>query len=259
MGYGQVDPEAVIAGAPLALGSVAPIELVAAAHDHLWEVLARRGVRPDEPSTWPVGHTAKLQPFAKGGPCRELTEALAPWCEAIVGPHRSQAIPLVRFPDHRVGIDPPSPWTLPRKVWHLDLPGRGDPHGMHTARLFVLLAPVSATGGPTMVVEGSGALVRRLVAEGKGDAGSSAQVRKALARRHEWFGSLFDPSSDRSDPRFADGEDVDGVRCRVRAIDGAAGDVWAMDQWSLHAPSDNRDDRPRLAMAIFSTAEPSVS
>ena len=64
---------------------------------------------------------------------------------------------LVTFPQ-------PGPWTLPHKVWHVDLPGRGVPDTAGAVRLFGYASDVVTWGGATLVVEGSHELVRRMVA-----------------------------------------------------------------------------------------------
>jgi hypothetical protein len=55
------------------------------------------------------------------------------------------------------------------------------------------------------------------------------------------------------DSRFLDGEEIDGVFCRLRELTGAAGDVWCMDQWTLHNASTNAGNSPRIAVTLFAS------
>ena len=222
--------------------------------DAMWDHLAARGVRRFDRTTWPVGTVSGLQQLKRDRAVQALaTDEILEIRSQIL---RSEAaLPsldwaaLIRFPEPGVS------WRLPHKVWHLDEPGRGSPATHRTSRLFVILSDLQQHGGATLAVEGSAALVRRIIADSPNhDGGSSSEVRKILQRRYEWFDLLMSEREVSDDTRLQDGEEVDGVLCRVMELTGAAGDVWCMDQWTLHNGSTNASDRPRLAATLFSSA-----
>lgn len=157
---------------------------------------------------------------------------------------------LVTFPE-------PGPWTLPHKVWHFDLPGRGDPDRPAALRLFGYVSDVAPQGGGTVVVEGTHELVRRLVAAAPDhDAGESARLRRTLAARSPWFRALCREGGDRIHRFMTDGDEVDGVRVRVTELTGRAGDVVAMLPWTMHNLAMNCRPDPRFMVthSIFRDA-----
>jgi len=103
---------------------------------------------------------------------------------------------------------------------------------------------VGPRGGSTIAVEGSHELTARMVAASRsGDAGHSADVRKRLQRRHDWFRALFSAGGERE--RFFEAAVVDGVRVRVTELTGRAGDGFLMHPWMLHGLSQNTGRRVR--------------
>lgn len=219
---------------------------VEAMTDRVWSLFERRGIRRGDRSTWPVGLGSKNQALRQSGAlngfANEVTKALVDdllgtgtWRETEAwGPA------LVTWPQ-------PGPWTLPHKVWHFDVPGRGDPDRPEAARLFGFLSSVAPRGGGTLVVEGSHELVRRLVAlTPDHDAGQSSDLRKALCRRHRWFAALMRESTDGVRQFMVDGDEIDGVRVRVAELTGEPGDVSVMLPWTMHNFSMNCAPEPRL-------------
>ena len=214
--------------------------------ERVWALFERRGVRRDDRSTWPTGYASKNQPLRQSGAlnlfANEVTHAIiddllgaGSWTETEAwGPA------LVTWPQ-------PGPWQLPRKAWHFDLPGRGDPDCPEAARLFGFVSAVVAQGGGTLVVEGSHELVRRLIARTPDhDAGSSSDLRKMLARQHPWFAALLRDGSDRVRQFMVDGDEIDGVRVRVTELTGEGGDVTVMLPWTMHNFSMNCSSAARL-------------
>ena len=214
--------------------------------DAVWASLVARGVQRDDPASWPSGFVAKLQSLSGARAFDKFrTPPVAALADDLLGPERwtddSRWGPaLVTFPE-------PGPWTVPHKVWHLDLPGRGDPERPAAVRLFGYVTDVVSHGGGTLVVEGSHELVRRMViAAPDGEAGSSAEVRKALIARHPWFRALCKEGGERVAQFMVDGDEIDGVRVRVAELTAAAGDVVTMLQWTMHNLSMNCADAPRF-------------
>jgi hypothetical protein len=215
--------------------------------DAVWASLAARGVERDRPATWPEGLVTKHQGLRKlrrfdafgTAPATVglVDELLGVGCwraDQAWGPA------LVTFPE-------PGPWTLPHKVWHVDLPGRGDPDTAEAVRLFGYASDVVSRGGATLVVEGSHELVRRMVAAAPDhDAGGSADLRRKLLA-HPWFRALSrEGPADRVRPFMVDGDEIDGVHVRVAELTARAGDVVVMHPWTLHNFSMNCADAPRF-------------
>jgi hypothetical protein len=217
----------------------------------IWQDLARReGIRREDRTTWTIEGPWGFQAVRKAGALNAMaTPALRGVIDELMGPGRwteprAWGQPLVRFPS-------PGPWTLPAKVWHLDLPGGSGAFQTRIARVFLLLAPVRPRGGGTLVATGSHRLVTGMT-DVAAHRQSSAEARRRLAARHAWFGELMSEEAAGPDriPRFTAAETrVDGVACRVEEMTGEAGDVFLMHPASLHAPSKNVLDQPRLALA----------
>jgi hypothetical protein len=214
--------------------------------DRVWRFFETRGVRRDAPSTWPVGYGSKHQglrqsgafnPFANVVTNAVVDELLGErWWEET----EAWGPALVTWPQ-------PGPWVLPHKIWHFDVPGRGNPDRPEVARLFGFISEVGPRGGGTLVVEGSHELVRRLVAEAPSqDAGQSSELRKQLSARYPWFRALTRAGGDRIEQFMIDGDEIDGVRVRVAELTGSPGDVTVMMPWTLHNLSMNCSDQPRF-------------
>ena len=214
--------------------------------DRVWALFERRGIRHIDRSTWPTGFGTKNQPLRQSGAlnlfANDVTTAViddllgtSTWIE-----NEAWGPALVTWPQ-------PGPWQLPRKSWHFDLPGRGDPDCPGAARLFGFLSAVGPQGGGTLVVEGSHELVRRMVAgSSTHDAGQSTDLRKALVRRYPWFAALLREGDDGIQQFMLDGDELDGVRVRVAELIGAPGDVTVILPWTMHNMSMNCSTEPRL-------------
>lgn len=220
--------------------------------DEVWEHLGHDGIDRHDPSTWPTGFHGKFQRLRKARVFDPFgTAHLATAVDEVLGEGRRGADPdawgpaLVTFPE-------PGPWRLPHGMWHLDIPGRGDPDQTDQARMFGYLTDLAPRGGATLVVDGSHELVRRMVASSREhDIGSSATVKQALRRQHPWFAALFegthpDTPAARIHQFMADGTVIDGVRLRVTELTAEAGDVVVMLPWTLHCLSPNTAARPRM-------------
>ena len=251
MGLSRADREQLQARGLVRLEGLVPSRDCAAMADAIWNDLARReGVRREDRDTWTIERPWGFQGLRKSGALKSMaTPALRQIIDDLMGPGewqepRAWGQPLVSFPG-------PGPWRLPAKVWHLDLPGGSGAFRTRIARVFLLLAPVRPQGGATLVATGS----HRLVA-GMSDVPdhrqSSAEARRQLAARYGWFRELMSdeaPGAGRA-AHFIEAEaEVDGVPCRVQEMTGDPGDVYLMHPASLHAPSQNVLDAPRLALA----------
>jgi hypothetical protein len=215
--------------------------------DAVWASLARRGVERGDRRTWPVGYVSGHRALRQAGAFDGFgTPGLAAAIRAAVPagdwvPARAWGPALVTFPE-------PGPWAVPHSVWHLDLPGRGDPDWPGVLRLFGFVGDVGPGGGGTLVVEGSHELVRRMVAAAPGhDAGRSSDVRRRLAASHPWFRALArEGGGDRVRRFMTEGEEIAGVHVRVAELTGAAGDVAVMLPWTVHSLGMNTAAAPRF-------------
>lgn len=216
--------------------------------DAVWASLAPRGVDRADPSTWPVGFVNKHQGLRKSKVFDAFdNEQTAGIVDDLLGAGMWEARlswgpALVTFPQ-------PGPWTIPHKIWHFDLPARGDPDRPGVARLFGYITDVVARGGATLVVEGSHELVRRMVSRsGTHDAGNSNHIRRQLMAEHPWFRALCHEGGDRVRQFMTDGDEIDGVPVRVAELTAQAGDIVAMLPWTMHNLSMNCATTPRFAV-----------
>jgi hypothetical protein len=214
--------------------------------DAVWASLSPRGVNRADQSTWPTGFAGKHQGLRKQRVFDEFgTERIATIADDLLGlgcwrTASPWGPALVTFPQ-------PGPWTVPHRMWHFDLPGRGDPDQPSVVRLFGYVTDVAAGGGGTVVVEGSHELVRRLVsASPANDAGSSAELRRMLVAAHPWLRALCREGGDRVRQFMTDGDEIDGVRVKVAELTGDAGDVVVMLPWTMHSPAMNCAAEPRF-------------
>lgn len=221
--------------------------------DTVWRDLDRRfGVRRRDPSTWTQERPSDFKALSRSGAFKAMdTPELRALLDDLLGrdawtppPYWGQ--PLVCFPtDH-------GRWDVPAKNWHLDLPADPQRFATMTGRLFLVLAPLAARGGGTLVVEGSHRLVLD-IAERGGHQLSSSAIRKRLQSEHRWFGDLLAPTPDldRVARFMAAPTVVNGVPVQVTEITGDPGDLWLMHPAALHTLAPNVLDTPRLVLAQF--------
>ncbi|MGZ3280897.1 MAG: phytanoyl-CoA dioxygenase family protein, partial [Caulobacteraceae bacterium] len=220
--------------------------------ERLWQELTRKhGVRRGDPTTWAKERPAQFGPLQKTGEFNAMaTPELRAVVDSLIGPDAwtdpgGWGLPLVAFPTASAGH-----WTLPHKIWHLDLTPEPKHPDLMVGRVFLLLAPLRPQGGGTLVATGSHRIVEAIAARSRARM-SSLEVRQALMRDYAWFADLMAPPKDGEDrvarfmgsPTFAD-----GVPLQVEEIVGEAGDVFLMHPHALHGLSDNTLDTPRLAL-----------
>ena len=219
--------------------------------DRLWQELARRhDIRRGDPATWRKARPAQFGPVQKTGAFNAMaTPDLRAVVDNLIGAGAwtdpgGWGLPLVAFPTQV------APWTLPHKIWHLDLTPEPQHPCLMVGRIFVLLAPARPQGGNTLVATGSHRIVEALAAQ-RGDRMSSLEVRQMLARAHAWFADLMSPAKPDEDRvgRFMGSSSLaEGVPLRVEEIIGEPGDVFLMHPHALHGLSDNVLETPRLAL-----------
>ena len=129
-------------------------------------------------------------------------------------------------------------WTVPRSVWHVDLP-RLPVAGIAGVQAFVFLNEVRPGGGGTLVVKGSHRLVN--------DRGftRSRDIKRVLKRK-PWFEELFGKGCEDRQRFMEPGACVEGVPVQAVELHGGPGDVTLTDLRLLHAPAPNAADTPRM-------------
>jgi ectoine hydroxylase-related dioxygenase (phytanoyl-CoA dioxygenase family) len=220
--------------------------------ESLWGELARKhGIRHGDPQSWCAERPAQLGAFQKTGTFNGMaTPELREVIGELIGRDRwaepsSWGLPLVCFPQ---GAEA---WNVPHQVWHFDLTPDPRLKGAMVGRLFVLLAPLAAQGGGTLVATGSHRIAEAIAARRSGRL-SSQDMRKQLVAASPWFRDLMSPPAageDRIGRFMASPTVVDGVPLQVEEITGEPGDVFLMHPHALHGLSSNVRDTPRLALA----------
>jgi hypothetical protein len=129
-------------------------------------------------------------------------------------------------------------WTVPHKIWHLDVPRLGEV-GLPGVQIFSFLNPVAPGAGGTLVVAG----LHRLL----NDRGriSSRNVKRSL-RREPYFRDLFNPRQSDRQRLLEETGHVGDVELQVVELHGEPGDVFLMDLRLLHTLAPNASRVPRL-------------
>ena len=220
--------------------------------EHLWQEMAHlHGIRRGDRSTWRAERPAQFGSLQKRGAFAAMaTPELHDLLDDLIGRDSwiappSWGLPLVCFP-HGQG-----PWDIPHQSWHLDLTPDPRRARQMVGRLFVLLAPLAAQGGGTLVAAGSHRIAAALT-ERRGVHQTSQDMRKALALEHLWFADLMSPAKpgDNRAARFMSAAtQVNGVALQVEELTGEPGDVFLMHPNALHGLTPNRRGTPRLALA----------
>ncbi len=132
------------------------------------------------------------------------------------------------------------PWSIPRDIWHIDLPRQGM-HASPGLQVFTFLDDVEPEGGGTLVVTGSHRLINNL-------ADLPSKKFKQLLKQERYFRSLLNPDL----PSLTWSGETTGrvgeVDVEVVELTGKAGDVYLMDLRMLHTPAPNSSHRARMML-----------
>lgn len=218
--------------------------------DSVWDVLGRRHqILRDDPDTWKRQRVMGTNPIPKSMTFAQIgSPAVCAAMDDLLGrgnwqqPERWGSL-LVTFPESR------ERWDVPHQSWHLDYPAARSMNDLFAVRLFTCLAPLEAGGSATVAVMGSHRLVQHLVAKDERRY-QSADVRKALIRKHAWLKALCsrDEKADRVQRFMNTSVVVEGVELRVVEFTGEPGDVFLTHPWILHAPAKNCATTPRIVL-----------
>jgi hypothetical protein len=222
-------------------------DVITDAEERVWEFLATRDIDRDDPPSWPETIN-KLQPLRKAGVFDVfLTAELDTIFDQLLGPGSSD---LGAGPQALMSMPSANVWALPHKQWHMDLPGIGPSDHLNAVRVLGYVADVEPHGGGTLVIEGSAALVAKLVAATPDDhAGRSSEIKSTLSQRHAWFADLTTPGEDRIERFMKTTATIDGIEMRVSELTGSAGDVTLMHPWTIHNIGLNTSELPRMMMS----------
>jgi hypothetical protein len=234
------------------LHGLIPRKTCEAMADRLWAEMARKdGIQRKAPGSWTTERPTHFKPLQDRGAFAAMgTNEVRAVLDALMGQGRwaepaTWGMPLVCFPR------PGQTWDVPFQNWHAD--GPTDLGADLVGRLFLILEPLAAQGGGTLVAQGSHILARRL-AQRAGTMLSSAEVRRGLKAAYPWFAELMSPPRAKVGrmARFMEiAEPVGGVACQVAEMTGEPGDVWLMHPNAVHAGAPNVLTAPRLVLTQF--------
>ena len=228
-----------------------PHEVIAPARDAVLRAVSRsrEGAALVRDGQWHLdgwlrnGGVAAGAPLAKGAKharaLREVfTTALRERIEALLG--EPAAPTLTKHPALLFTLPNAQAWTVPRSVWHVDLP-RLPGAGVPGVQAFVFLGDVPPTGGGTLVVTGSHRLLN--------DRGflRSKQIKRAL-KREPWFAALFSEGCPDRQRFLRPGGRAGDVELQVAELHGKAGDVALTDLRLLHTLAPNASHQPRIML-----------
>ncbi|MYE14581.1 MAG: phytanoyl-CoA dioxygenase family protein [Gammaproteobacteria bacterium] len=206
----------------------------------LYDVLDPETARMDDVRAFTAAAKA-VRKRSKGGALHALfgEEVTAAAQELVSGRALEPSPPMAQLLFTPPGA---TSWTVPGRVWHVDLPrvGSGKSPGVQA---FTFLEPVRSEEGGTLVVAGSHRLLN--------DAPRGSKEIKRALRREPWFRELMSGrnASVRGRDRrtfLTEAGSVGGVPVHVVELTGEPGDVCFTDLRLLHTLAPNPGPRPRL-------------
>lgn len=215
--------------------------------DRLWTFFARRGIKKDDPQTWPTGFARHMQKLLREADFMPIGgDGTTCAIDSLLGagqwsrPNHWGEF-LVTFPE------PGRSWTVPT-LWHSDAAYSDPLRPLSGAVVFSFINRVEHQGGGTLALAGSHRLIARFAAGRPAVANESTAVaRKAFYRSHPWLAELITPSDDTSRYRhFSQLADVDGISARVVELTGDPGDIVIMHPLLAHCISPNCASQPRF-------------
>jgi len=229
-----------------------PREQALKAQDFLWERLAERGVKKEDPTTWQepmvrINVTYTEEVFQACSTPR-LTAAI----EDLIGHGRYADIenqPGWGWWPVNFSLGSEQPWTVPTSGWHWD--GSHFKHFVDSPDqgllLLCLFSEIQPHGGGTVVAAGSHKIVARFLVEHPG-----LSLREAVDlcnQNHPWLGALTGTASspDNRLAYFMENPSRDGDAV-LRAVEttGSPGDVFLCHPFLYHCSSQNHTGIPRF-------------
>lgn len=241
-----------------------PRTCATAARDFLWDRVAERGPRKDDPSTWtePMVHIKESYRDPVFEAC--ATERLAAAIEDLVGrgrwATRDKPAGWGWWPvNFALGAD--RPWDVPTGGWHWD--GQHFRHHVDAPDQGLLLlcvfSDVGPRGGGTLVAEGSHRIVANFLAAHPEGLELGEAIRLCV-RAHPWLAELVGavpaaptnsgppPSTGSRVSRFMERTHTDPAGRPLRVVEtiANAGDVFLCHPFLIHAASQNHSGVPRF-------------
>lgn len=245
MRLGEEQKATFAARGVIRLGGLVPAETIAPARELAYQALESEGFCRDgewiaDEATEPAAATRalrKLRQAAKPSPAFKdlVTPALLEAVGQLVGGQP------VKAATERAQILFTAPgatsWTVPHKIWHLDVPRLGE-IGLPGVQMFAFLNAVAPGAGGTLVLAGSHRLLN--------DQGRiKSKDVKARLKQEPYVRELLKPSGDRQHFVDAPGR-VGDVEVQVVELHGEPGDVYLTDLRLLHTLAPNASRIPRL-------------
>jgi hypothetical protein len=231
-------------------------DMAAAMREAVWEAWADEyGVRRDDPSTWASVHRWKTIKAAKRDPSfREiLGDRLRAFADFLLGPSWSTSNGLGEL----LASVPDAPrWHLPGSDgrWHSDYPYGMSMDPIAGLRVFAVFGDVPATGGGTLLVQGSHRMVDRFVRTQPGVAAARAKVARAACHNsNNWLRDLTNDNGHepgRVERFMMTVTEVDGIAARVIEASGEPGDVYVCHPWTIHCAAPNANTQPRFLRGL---------
>ena len=195
-------------------------DAAAAARAVVWERLAaRKGIRQDDPSTWPEFYDPEEHIDApEVVAC--FTDRLATAIEELVGVGRWAGRRRWGLWPINFSLGGDRPWALPLQGWHID--GNWFRHTLDCPRqgllVIGLFSDVGPQGGGTLLAQGSHKRTARVL----------AKHPDGLTHRQVFDEVLSEPIGD------------------IVEATGRAGDVYLGHPWLFHTRNMNKSGRPRF-------------
>jgi hypothetical protein len=217
------------------------------------------GVRREDRATWQRQTPRRKLARAKRDPMFHAMfgETLRALADALLGEDwvTSAAFGnlLVDFPDAKR-------WHLPGRdgFWHADLGNYPRMEPLPGLRAFVVFGDVPPGGGGTLLVAGSGRMIRRFV-EAHPDVPRSQKADVAWHQAIPWLreltlsqlpsGRTHEEDEERRRRFMETVTDVDGIPAQVVEACGPPGDVYVCHPWTIHCKPPIASDGPRFLRA----------
>jgi Phytanoyl-CoA dioxygenase (PhyH) len=222
----------------------------AAMRDAVWRVLATRGIRKGEPSSWSEERPVHLQALKDDPVFR------TPWSKQVIvaidevlegqawqKPKSCGAL-FIAFPRK-------SAWNIPASGWHIDANYTSELSPPAGVKVHALFGDVAQRGGGTQIVSGSHRVVHKWFKGHPPPTGTRGAEFRELLKAHPYIRDLhIEGDPDARITRFKERvEEVDGIPLQVTENTGFVGDVILLHPLVLHVAVPNNGKEPRFFLS----------